>query len=279
MSNTFQQLGYVDVSAHHLREGLNSLKEAGPTRGATPAQFVKMIEGLTEQLKRRDEEVARRRDNYEVKAVNKSALEKIHLALERGLAQTALNTVEESSSSFSDAKDLAIVGAMIRLFLDLGRLDQARDLLQPDPDMADKPVSPQYLDFHIRLAAAQGDYEKADRLLADALNDAWKPPPGQQQIHDPRRGIAELVGRVLLTEVRLFGEPDERPPGGAAQDSVAAQQPRDHFPEPAVGSTFVRLLGAPLAHGCHRTRRGPPAAARRMVLDARLAGAGSRSLH
>src|SRR6185437_1935551 len=37
--NTFRQLGYQDVAAHHLREALNNFKEMGPLPGQTPAQY------------------------------------------------------------------------------------------------------------------------------------------------------------------------------------------------------------------------------------------------
>ncbi len=84
------------------------------------------------------------------------------------------------------------------LLLDLGRLDQAGDLLLPDPDMAGKPVPPYYLQFYVRLAAARGDYHEADRLLADSLNHAWKPPPGHRPLRDFRRDTASAVGRVLM---------------------------------------------------------------------------------
>ena len=38
------------------------------------------------------------------------------------------------------------------------------------------PVAPQYLELHLRVAAARGDYAEADQHLADALSNAWQDP-------------------------------------------------------------------------------------------------------
>jgi hypothetical protein len=180
----------------------------GPLPGQTPAQYAQALDRLSQELTRYDDEVRRQLDKYEVSAANKPPLEKVRIALEKGLAETALNVLEQTSTfdSSGGLKEQAIAIRTMGLLLDLGQLEKVRDnLLLPDPDMVGKPVSPQYLDFHVRLAAAHGDYDLADRHLTDSLNHAWQPPPGQPPIPSPRVEIGLAVGRVLLGEAQRFG--------------------------------------------------------------------------
>ncbi|HWG41956.1 MAG TPA: hypothetical protein VN688_04160 [Gemmataceae bacterium] len=202
---TFRQLGYLDVAANHLRGELKSLKEMGPLPGQPPAKHAQALDGLSKQLTSLDDQVKRKLDNYEVTSANKPVMEKVQMALDRGLAEKALSVLNEAPDlgSLGGLKELTTAERMMALMLDLGQLDTARDQLLPKPDMVGQPVSPQHLSFHVRLAAARGDYEEADRHLADGLNHAWEPPLGQQLARDPRREIAETVGRVLLASQRL----------------------------------------------------------------------------
>ncbi len=198
--NVFRQLRYLDVALHHRREQLNSLKEAGPLPGEAPAQQAQRLDALSRDLTPLDDEVRRRLDQYEVTAANKPVLERVRIALDRGLVETALNTLDQAApAELSGLKNLSMVTQMMGLFLDLGRLDKARDLLVPEPDDTEKPVPPYYLSYHVRLAAARGDYQDADRHLLDALNHAWKDPSGRMS-RDSRARIGERVGRVLLAE-------------------------------------------------------------------------------
>jgi hypothetical protein len=137
-------------------------------------------------------------------------LEKVAIALEQGLVETALTTLDQAPadelSGNKDPKEMAIIRAVTTVLLDLGRLDKARDSLDPEPEKtAGKPVRPEYLRLHLRLAAARGDYEKADRLLADALDYAWTDPAGIPVHSLLRNRIAAAIGRVMLGEAQRFG--------------------------------------------------------------------------
>ncbi len=150
LHNAFQQR-YWDLAAQHLRAMRDILKAAGPTPDEAPEKFAQALDALSKKLMPLEDEVKRRQDQYEVSAANKPVLEKVRIALDKGLAETALNTLEQAApGELSGMKEVSIVSQMMGLLLDMGRLDKAYDLLVPDPDLADQPVPPHYLSFHVR---------------------------------------------------------------------------------------------------------------------------------
>jgi hypothetical protein len=200
----FNQLGYLDAAEHHLRESLTLLKQLGPMPGEKPADFGQGIEKLTKELGELEGEVQRRLNEYHVNAASKQPLEKVRMALDRGLVETAVNTLkDEAPREVKGPSDLAIISELARRLLDLGRLNEARELLLPDTEeFGDKPVPPYYLNHYVRLAAAQGDYALADRFLADALNHSWKDAQGRPEGTDFALQIGFTVGRILLVEAQ-----------------------------------------------------------------------------
>jgi hypothetical protein len=206
----FDQLHYQDVAAAHFREWMNNLRAAGPRPNVSATQHAQLLDKMDRELKRREKEVEQARNLHVLNAKGKSALEKFSLALEKGLADLAAQTAEQAASELNDPKGQRDVAReVVVLLLNLGRLDKARDVRIFDPEeTADQPVPPNYLDLHLRLAAASGDYERADRLLADALNYAWKDPTGRP-VHFPERArISAAIGSVLMGEAQhLTGTP------------------------------------------------------------------------
>ncbi|HTU23614.1 MAG TPA: hypothetical protein VMG10_36595 [Gemmataceae bacterium] len=200
--SVFAQIGYIDAAAHHLRETLDTYTAAGPSRGTSAEQHSQKLDALSKDLDKLEANLERRRNSYDVRSASKLGLEKVKIALELGLPETALTALEEAAEAkISTPADMDLVKQVTGVALDLGRLDRAQELLIPDPEsMADQPVRPDYLDLHVRLAAGRGDYAEADRLLAEALRHGWKPPPGTMVLRDPIRGTAEAIGRVLLAE-------------------------------------------------------------------------------
>ncbi len=200
------ELNYIDAAVHHLREGLERQKTAGPRPGISPTQYDQFLEQLSAELARLDTELGRRTDRYEVNAASKSGLQKVQAALQEGLSETALSVLEqEADPDVTNPAQVMLIKVLTGVALDLGMLDKARQLL-PNPE--GQLIPPEDTELHLRLAAARGDYAEADRLLDDALHRAWQAPPGQMRMTESSTQVAPMIGRALLAEARhLMGSP------------------------------------------------------------------------
>ena len=201
----YRQLGYIDAAVHHLRQAIEKQTALGPRPGAS-TQFNQALDRMNADLTKLDGELERRLNRYEVNAAAKTGLEKVKVALEQGLSETALAVLEEQAADMNpnSLADMAILRQMKEVVLNLGHLDKARGLF---PDF-EGPLKLEDMDQYVRLAAARGDYEEADRILSDALRHAWQPPPGQPRVPEPASAVGSLVGRVLLAEGQhLMGVP------------------------------------------------------------------------
>src|SRR5262249_35838373 len=128
------------------------------------------IKDLTSQLKDR-------RNRYEEQSANRPVLERAAIALQNGLAETALNLLKSA-----DPKDRQSSGKTlaVSLLLGTGRTDEGRHARTPEPrsntpidrrEFGPHPLGlPAYEWFQVQLAAATGDYAGADRHLADCLD-------------------------------------------------------------------------------------------------------------
>lgn len=188
-----QQPKYIDAAVRHLRQALDKRTAEGPRPGESSAEFNQSLDQMSASLTQLDGELERRLNRYEVNAAAKTGLEKVKVALEMGLSETALTALELASDvEISKPADLAIVKRVTDVVLDLGRLDKARELL-PDPE--GHPVKIEDVDSYVRLAAARGDYDAADRILEEALH---RPLVNG----DLSSATAQTIARVLLTEAQ-----------------------------------------------------------------------------
>jgi tetratricopeptide (TPR) repeat protein len=178
------------------------LREVGPAPRESPEQFGRQLDQVSRNLTNLESQLERQLNDYEVHSANRPLLQKAQIARQNGLVEKALSILEQADASeFNDARGVSGVHLMMGLYLDLGQVDKAHALLVPEPDtMAGKPVAPQYLELHLRVAAARGDYAEADQHLADALNGAWRDPSGRMPHIETAGQIAMLVARTLLAE-------------------------------------------------------------------------------
>jgi hypothetical protein len=214
--NDFAQRNFLDVAVHHLRERFNNLRLAGPMPSESPTQFGQLLDQVSRNLTNYEAQLEKQRNDYEVRSANRPLLQKAQVALQNGLAEKALSILEQADvNEFNAVQGVSGARVMMGLFLDLGRLDQARVLLVPEPaTMAGKPVAPHYLELHLRLAAARGDYAEADQHLADALNNAWQDPSGKVPRVETATQIGLLVARALLGDSQYFASGVQAPSAG-----------------------------------------------------------------
>src|SRR5262249_26540068 len=103
-------LGYFDAAVHHFREVLNKRTAMGPQLGVSAAQHNKMIDNMTAQLAQRDAELEKRLDRYNLNSAGKGGLEKVRIALQEGLGETALTALEEAEEiNINDPTAVALV--------------------------------------------------------------------------------------------------------------------------------------------------------------------------
>jgi tetratricopeptide (TPR) repeat protein len=197
----YGQMGYLDAAVHHLRRAVDKRSALGP-RGVAPELHAQILEREAAELRKQEAELETRHQRYDVNAVSKTGLDKVQVAVELRLSDTAFAALEQfSQENQIDSlapKEQAIVKQVTAMALHLGRLDKADELLLDRQKRGGQPVRPDYVDLYVCQAAARGDYEEADRLLDEALEQARQPAP--RNVRDPRRATASSIVRVLLGE-------------------------------------------------------------------------------
>lgn len=167
--SVYAQQNYLDAAVHHLRHLLAKRTTRRPSN-IPPEQYSKMLDSMSAELTRRESQLSDRQNSYDVNTVRKTGLERVKVAMELGLTDTALAALEDFAREEImnlDPNQQRIIAQVTAMAFELGRLDKARELL-PNRDKLDgQPIRPDYVDFYVRLAAANGDYEEADRLLSD----------------------------------------------------------------------------------------------------------------
>jgi hypothetical protein len=201
--------------------------------GVPAAQFAAEMANQEKILKNLEDMLKSRRDHYENAAVRKPLLEQVALARSHGLADTALNlllaALKSDPATLSDRRNPNLrPGAVltVHLLLGLGRLDDAREALSPPADQKFDRRSfgtlsggtPAYEWMVAQLGAATGDYEAADKALAEGIELLWRAPEASlflRQLNfiprDGREGkeadlstlAAVLTGDALLRNATL----------------------------------------------------------------------------
>lgn len=182
--------GYFELRVKHFREYIRLAKvtvSSLPIPPGTDLQaFFKAEEG---RLKEMTTELKIKRDQYEVQSANKPVLEKARIAMANGLAETALNLLLRA-----DPKDLRdrnnpreAPGAtiIVSLLLAMGRVDDVRAALDGGESRATEnrgfgthPLGmPAFEWFQAQLGAATGDYDLADRSLAECITAVKQDQP------------------------------------------------------------------------------------------------------
>jgi hypothetical protein len=180
---------YLDLYVKHLKEQVRCQQEHAAEQaaqlGPEGAQAVQdQIRGLQERVARWEKVLADRRNVYENTAANKPVLQRVQAAMQNALPETALALLQKElreQTAVAARADDRTVGTVlewqVRLLLATGRLDEARELLDPNVAnllgrMPGLPVPPDaaFDWYRAQLAAASGDYAGADQALQAVLS-------------------------------------------------------------------------------------------------------------
>jgi tetratricopeptide (TPR) repeat protein len=204
---------FFEPAARHHREYLNCSRELGPLPGQEKA-FNEQLERLEKDVKEWERGIKNSQDQWEVQAANKPLLQKVVIAMQMGLADTALNVLLQA-----DPKDLharpgspQMAGATleINLLLSLGRVEEVREAfsgIKPENQgvFGTNPALgvPAFQWAQVQMAAADGDYAAADKHLAEILEHVGQDASPAEMMRllgllKPREGAPPLaLGEML----------------------------------------------------------------------------------
>jgi hypothetical protein len=164
LARLYQQTSSLDLELAHRQEELRCLRAAGRKEAETPEQFTRRLRPLEEAVEKLGRRVREALNLYETRAFGRDDLGRARAALEGGLAGTALEILNASRY-----EAFGVQGAVLQLelFLSTGRVKEVREWMEPGQERV--MGRPDYRRLQAQLAAATGDYVRADedlRLLA-----------------------------------------------------------------------------------------------------------------
>lgn len=234
LANQYRQMGYLDLYRKHFVEVVRVVKEAGRLPEEPPEKFEVRKEDMDREVEKIDKALKEQQDLYLTASQGKLPLEQAQMALEHGLAESALATLQQASSL-----DLGVTGyqMQLELLLNLGRLEEVRGfgwqdargslgLLQTNAVSPQMPAAEWY---RLLLAAASGEYAVARKEL-DALI-AFDPPALQGLLASRQRGAS--LTSVLLTAGQVV--PTAKPVAVTALESVERRLFSDVFLATCIG--------------------------------------------
>ncbi|MFO0925766.1 MAG: hypothetical protein U0736_01855 [Gemmataceae bacterium] len=211
LSEVFHEPEYFEPQVHHMKEYLRLSQQLGSVPTAAANSSREELKKLEKFVKEMETQLKGRQDEYLLNAANKPLMQKVRIAREKGLADTALNLLLKA-----DPQELherrgprEPSGSMVTvmLLLGLGRIDEAREALVPDPAAASErrdfgihPLGlPAYDWFRVQLGAADGDYAAIDAHLELSIRELEKNPV-----------YTELLAQLDVLPASLAGRPGDR---------------------------------------------------------------------
>jgi tetratricopeptide (TPR) repeat protein len=165
LADQYRRLGYLDLTARHMREHLRCVQNAPPPAGLSAEDRAKALQQREDQIQSLEAVVKRREDDLLAKHNKLPAADKAALALRSdrdagGLAITALDALKTIDFKELAEKDPAAARRAAFMQIDvlflMGQLSDIREVVKGDET---------FDWYRIRLAAATGDYAEADEIL------------------------------------------------------------------------------------------------------------------
>jgi tetratricopeptide (TPR) repeat protein len=159
LADIYRKQHYVDCEIDELQDLVQDFQNSGKPRYESAEQFEQELHQYENRLETRKLETKYDdlRNDFEVAAADRAPIDRVHLAIQRGLMKKAIEILQEN-----DFANLGpTVGQLIvPLKFNTGRADEIR--------AADFKLSDWY---NAVLAAIRGDYNKADDLLRRFVDD------------------------------------------------------------------------------------------------------------
>jgi tetratricopeptide (TPR) repeat protein len=186
-------VGFRDLILKHREEQLKHERSAGPRRGESADAFAQRMQSLEEQVKQLRVEVSKRSEVFEVNAANLKVYDRARQACQKGLAGKALEILLASDFAVFGIKGMALE---FDLLLATGRVKDVREWMNPEQK---DQLGLNYYWLNAQMAAASGDYDRADEDLAAMLVRGIRKSETNEEIMPFRTAIALGFTQAILS--------------------------------------------------------------------------------
>jgi hypothetical protein len=162
LGGLYREMGYLDLSLHHLQTYFKLAREAGPPPGVSPEEYREQEARFQQDLGRLAQEVEDRSTSYAVASSGARVAERAALAYEKGLAGKARDLLLESDVAAFGPQGMTLE---LKLLLRTGRAKDARDWTGPEHKEALGAAVYHWL--RAQALAACGDYALAREECAE----------------------------------------------------------------------------------------------------------------
>lgn len=159
--SVFKRLGFLDLELHHLQESLPIFEEDRPNLSDRERDALK---GRADATRKRIDELERqvkdRTSSFVLQSRNRPALQKVSIALNLGLADKALELLQDiERDELNEKEKTAYRETLIHLYLTTGQAGRIDDGLLPSQD----PWQ------HVLIFASLGNYAQARQYLNEMI--------------------------------------------------------------------------------------------------------------
>jgi hypothetical protein len=193
LSDLYLKMHLDDLALDHLGEQVRLARNRLASPAERPEEWSARVGRLEKQLQNQEERVKRARDIFETNAANLRIADRAQKALENGLGGKALQILRESEIAAFGAKGTQME---LQLLLATGHLREMREWMTPD--IQDLLGKQNYLWLQAQLAAASGDYDKADADLEAIIGILDRSVHFQDTQLSVREAMAFGLGQAVL---------------------------------------------------------------------------------
>lgn len=190
----YREFGYLDLALAEMRQHEQILSHRGVPQGVEPSEYLRQMEANTRQLNALEEEVNKRREQWQKDSEGARVYDRVRNAMALGLAKEALDTLLSSDVSAFGAPGLQLE---IQLLLFTGAADRVAQWTVPE--LLNSVDAKQHHWTRLQALGALGEYGSA-RKEAQFLAFPFDTDESKQ----PPRVLAGLViGQAVLEGLDL----------------------------------------------------------------------------
>jgi tetratricopeptide (TPR) repeat protein len=192
----YEHMGYLDLTLKHLQAHRQLARKAPPPEGLSAEQVRQIEAAYDERLEGLAKLVEEREQAFEDETGRFRVLDRAIQALQKGLAQKALDVLLESTIAMFGGTGMAMELAL------LGKVGRAKEVLQwTDPEQEADLGASSYHWVRVQALAALGDYALAQEEF-DELIKSDDVDEGRFRF-SPRQAMGALVTQALMDEPSL----------------------------------------------------------------------------